>query len=75
MKTFLEVTETPEDAVFIKSRKSGAAGHCVETAQVGDGVALRHSKDPGRGAFLFTNAEFAAFLGGVRAGDFDCLVS
>jgi hypothetical protein len=54
-----------------KSRRSGAAGHCVEAAPHRGGVALRNSNDPPGGGLLFTSAEWAAFVGGVRDGDFD----
>jgi Domain of unknown function (DUF397) len=60
--------------VWVKSTRSGAAGHCVETAEVKGGVALRHSKDPERGAFLFTTEEMSAFVHGVKAGEFDHLL-
>jgi hypothetical protein len=45
---------------------------CVEVAFVGDRVAVRDSKEQGRGPVLeFTAVEWAAFLGGVRGGEFD----
>jgi Domain of unknown function (DUF397) len=74
MKTFLEASEIAPGTVFTKSSRSGAAGHCVETAEVPGGVALRHSKDPERGAFLFTAQEMSAFVQGAKAGDFDHLL-
>jgi hypothetical protein len=71
MKTYLAAVEIPAGTTWGKSRRSGAAGHCVETAAVPGGVALRHSKDPERGAFLFTPQEMAAFVLGAKDGDFD----
>jgi hypothetical protein len=53
-----------------KSSRSGANG-CVEVAIVGDGVAVRDSKDPAGPVLLFTAHEWASFLGGVRDGEFD----
>jgi Domain of unknown function (DUF397) len=45
---------------------------CVEVAFVGDRVAVRDSKERGRGPILeFTAVEWEAFLGGVRGGEFD----
>jgi hypothetical protein len=39
---------------------------------VGDRVAVRDSKQQGRGPVLeFTAVEWDAFLGGVRGGEFD----
>jgi hypothetical protein len=45
---------------------------CVEVAFVGDTIAVRDSKQEGRGPVLeFTAVEWNAFLGGVRCGEFD----
>lgn len=60
-----------------KWRRSSACSegsNCVEVAPFGDGVAVRDSKDPDGPVLLFTRAEIAAFLDGVRAGEFDDLV-
>lgn len=73
MKTFLESPDIAPDTVWTKSGRSGAAGHCVELAEVGGNVALRHSKAPAQGAFVFSHAEIAAFVQGVKDGDFDHL--
>ena len=48
-------------------------GSCVEVAPAGDGVAMRDSKDPDGPMLQFTRSEWAAFLGGAKAGDFDHL--
>ena len=71
MKTFLEAADIAEQTTWTKSSRSGAAGHCVELAEVGGSVALRHSKAPAQGAFLFTNGEMAAFVRGAKDGEFD----
>jgi hypothetical protein len=57
-----------------KSSLSFANGNCVEADRLSDGhIGVRNSKDP-RGAVLrFTPAEWSAFLGGVRNGEFDAL--
>jgi hypothetical protein len=45
---------------------------CVEVAVVGDRIAVRDSKQEGRGPVLeFTAVEWDAFLAGVRGGEFD----
>ena len=45
---------------------------CVEVAIVGGVIGVRDSKDQGRGPVLaFTSDEWAAFLGGAKAGEFD----
>jgi hypothetical protein len=63
-----------EDQASIQWRKSSLSttNGCVEVAFVGDRIAVRDSKQQGRGPVLeFTAAEWAAFLGGVRGGEFD----
>lgn len=45
---------------------------CVQVAHLPGGmVAIRDSKDPGKPAHLFGRQEWAAFLAGVKAGEFD----
>lgn len=54
-----------------KSTRSGANGNCVEVAQLSDAVALRDSKNPTGPALMFTPAEWEAFIGGAKDGEFD----
>jgi Domain of unknown function (DUF397) len=55
-----------------KSTLSGYNGNCVEVAGLAeDTVMVRHSKNPGGGVLSFTAAEWDAFIGGVRNGEFD----
>lgn len=60
-----------------KSSFSGASGDddaCVEVAPVPDGrVAVRNSKRPEADVVFFTRAEMAAYVSGVKAGEFDDL--
>jgi hypothetical protein len=58
--------------IWRKSSFSGAPQqNCVEVAELGGGwTAVRDSKDPAGSALVFTPAEWAAFLQGVRAGEF-----
>ena len=53
-----------------KSTRSGTNG-CVEVAFVQGQVAVRDSKKRGGPVLVFTPQEWAAFLSGVRAGEFD----
>ncbi len=58
-------------------RKSSASDpvNCVELAPTTYGVAMRDTKDRGRGPILhFTRHEFHAFMAGCKAGDFDSLI-
>ena len=41
---------------------------------MGSDVALRHSKAPQQGAFLFSHADMTAFVQGAKDGDFDHLI-
>jgi uncharacterized protein DUF397 len=57
-----------------KSSDSNPSGSCVEVAQLpGGDVAVRNSRHPAGPALIYTRAEVAAFLAGVKAGEFDDL--
>jgi hypothetical protein len=56
-----------------KSSYSSAGNDCVELADGGDAVLLRDSKHPDQGHLTFTRSELAAFIAGVKAGEFDGL--
>ena len=69
-----EENDGTSGAVWIKSSLSAANSNCVEAAQLRGGhVAVRDSKNPHSGILCFTPAEWIAFLGGVRNGEFDTL--
>ena len=49
---------------------------CVQVAHLPTGmVAIRDSKDTAKGAHIFSSEEWAAFVAGVKAGDFDLPVA
>jgi hypothetical protein len=61
-----------DQATWRKSRHSNPSGNCVEVAALpGGDLAIRNSRHPAGPALIWPRAEFAAFLAGVRAGDFD----
>ena len=63
-----------DDQGLLAWRKSSFSGinGCVEVAFTGDRVAVRDSKDGGRGPVLeFTSEEWRAFLAGARGREFD----
>ena len=57
-------------AVWRKSSYSSPSGNCVEAAMLADGVAVRNSRFPDGPALIFTEAEWDAFVRGIKAGDF-----
>ncbi|GIH74426.1 DUF397 domain-containing protein [Planobispora longispora] len=70
------------EAVWHRAAPSDDRGSCVEVAVVDDlreghkaGLGslyvLRDSKDPDGPKLFFTQAEWDAFVGGVRLGEFD----
>jgi hypothetical protein len=56
-----------------KSTLSSGGDNCVEVGLADDGtIGVRDTKQHGLGPILeFTPSEWAAFLGGVRTGEFD----
>jgi hypothetical protein len=59
-------------ARWVKSARSGpTGGNCVEMAFLGTGqVAVRNSRYPSGPALVFTVAEWDAFIGGAKNGEF-----
>lgn len=57
---------------WTKSSLSYANGNCVEVAGLaGDVIWVRNSRTPRGYVLAFTTAEWDAFVGGVRNGEFD----
>jgi len=56
-----------------RSAACGGSPNCVEVAMRAQSVAVRDSKDPAGPVLEFTVAEWAAFVAGVRGGQFDVL--
>ncbi|MGH8934325.1 MAG: DUF397 domain-containing protein [Egibacteraceae bacterium] len=64
-----------QGVVWRKSRHSNPSGNCVEVGELPHGrVAVRNSRDPAGPALIYTRAELAAFIHGVKTGDFDHLI-
>jgi hypothetical protein len=61
------------DTAWMKSSHSGpTGGNCVELAHLyGGQVAIRNSRHRSGPALLFTEAEWDAFLAGLKDGEFD----
>ncbi|MDH6109121.1 hypothetical protein P3T36_006204 [Kitasatospora sp. MAP12-15] len=64
-----------DGVVWQKSQYSNSKGNCVELAALPSGeVAMRNSRFPDSPALIYTRAEIAALLLGVKDGEFDHLV-
>lgn len=60
---------------WVKSRRSGSQGNCVELAELpGGSVAVRNSRFPEGPALVYTRAEIQALVLGAKDGDFDHLL-
>jgi hypothetical protein len=59
-------------AQWFKSNRSGPnCDNCVEVAFVDEAIVVRDSKNPEGPALIFTTAEWDAFVGGAKDGEFD----
>jgi hypothetical protein len=65
------MTTDEQDIEWRKSSFSTAERDYVEVADTPEGIAVRHSDQPGGKVLLFTRAEIAAFIAGCKAGEFD----
>jgi len=65
---------TASQPAFRKSTFSFALSNCVEVARDGGVILVRHSKHP-HPALVYTPDEWAAFLAGVKNGEFDDLAA
>ncbi|MDR6981021.1 hypothetical protein J2X68_007763 [Streptomyces sp. 3330] len=65
-----------QEVRWYKSRDSGGNGNCVELARLSGGdVAVRNSRFPEGPVLVYAREEVAAFLGGVKDGEFDFALS
>ena len=58
-------------ATWRTSSRSSGNGQCVEVAITSEGVAVRDTKNRGGGIQTYTHLEWAAFVEGVKDGEFD----
>jgi Domain of unknown function (DUF397) len=63
-------TDTPPTPAWKKSTRSGPNG-CLEVLIDGQDITILDSKDQLGPAYRFTPVEWEAFIGGVRAGEFE----
>ncbi|MFF5213203.1 DUF397 domain-containing protein [Streptosporangium sp. NPDC000396] len=69
----MELSDELKTAAWRKAKASTSnGGNCVEVAELSGGRrAVRDSKNPTGPALVFTPSEWAAFVGGVKDGEFD----
>jgi len=61
--------------LIVRATASNATGSCVELGAFDGGIAMRNSRDPNGPALLYTRDEIAAFIHGVKSGEFDDLIA
>ncbi|WP_406690165.1 DUF397 domain-containing protein [Saccharopolyspora sp. ID03-671] len=54
-----------------KSSRSAQVDNCVEVGRVGDGAAVRDTKDRAAGFFTATGDQWSLFIRAVKANRFD----
>ena len=76
MKTYNGMPATELSGVgWRKSSASNSQGACVELAKLASGeFAVRNSRNPEGPALIYTRAEIAALIEGVKMGEFDDLL-
>ena len=76
MKTYNGMPATElSGAGWRKSSASNSQGACVELAKLASGeFAVRNSRNPEGPALIYTRAEIAALIEGVKMGEFDDLL-
>ena len=74
MREHLHVHLQSRGLLWRKSTASNPGGNCVELAELpGGNIAVRNSRHPRGSMLVYTRAEIAAFIAGVRDGEFDDL--
>ena len=63
-----------DDARWRKSSVSNSQGACVMHRLSGGEFAVRNSRNPEGPALIYTQAEIAALIEGVKQGEFDDLL-
>jgi Domain of unknown function (DUF397) len=63
--------EELDHAAWFKASASNGASGCVEVAHLENWTVVRDSKNPSGPAHLYTPHEWACFLDGARAGEFN----
>jgi predicted secreted Zn-dependent protease len=64
------VDAQPSDRLTWRRSSHCSDSSCVEVAWIGEDVLVRDSKDPSGPVLGFSRRQWAAFLRGVRSGEF-----
>ena len=71
-RSFADALKRSGRAILATRTRSGPnCDNCVEVAFVEEAIAVRDSKNPTGPALIFTAAEWDAFVGGAKDGEFD----
>jgi hypothetical protein len=65
------VADSDQGRILWRKSVASVTSNCAEVAFVGDSVLLRHSRNPSGPVLSFSRAEWAAFVAGMRSGEFD----
>ncbi len=65
------MADSEQARMLWRKSTASASGDCAEVAFDGDVVRMRHSQHPSGPVLIFSQAEWTAFLTGVRRGEFD----
>lgn len=65
------MTDSEQAGILWRKSTASNPSECAEVAFVRESVLMRHSQDPSGPVLTFSQAEWAAFLTGVRRGEFD----